>query len=79
MRQLLSPACEKHEINLKHIMAWLIGGMDKAPMDEIEAAVGRIAIDLPAAGAHDDLSNEIVHAAKEYGDVFAVMGQVSEP
>jgi len=79
VRKLLSPACEKHEINLKHILAWLVGGMDPAPLDEIEAAIGRIAITLPVADGHNDLSGEIVHASKEFGDVFAVLAQVFEP
>jgi len=79
VRKLLSPACEKHQVNLQHIVGWLLGGMDTAPLDELEAAIGRIAIKLPEPCGHGDLSNEAVHASKEFGDVFAVLQDVFSP
>ena len=78
VRKLLSLECPKHDVTLKHLVMWLLAGMDTAPLDELESAVGRVAFAVPECDGHDDLHMEAVRVGKEVGDVFAKLQQITD-
>jgi|GEM_PF-1206571 len=70
MANRLNPNLPTSRPTLEGFLTHLLLGMDRAPLDEIEAAIGRVAIDLPPAESYDDadLVQLLARACREHGE-----------
>ena len=68
----------EHRPTLEAFVMHLLSGMDTAPLDEIEHAIGRVAFQLPDVEAHANLAAELAKAGREFSDVCSSMAEALE-
>lgn len=69
MSNRVNPNMPEHRPTLEGFVLHLLSGMDTSALDEIESAIGRVAITVPEIGSHDDLLRELLDCIKEFGDI----------
>jgi len=69
VRNMVDPNKPDHRMYLDQFHTLLMQSMDTVALDEIERSIGRVAITVPYALEHEDLSEELMHTIKEFGDV----------
>ena len=68
----------EHRPTLEGFVRHLMEGMDMAALDELESAVGRVAIKVPEIHEHDDLQTELMACIKEFGDVGKALQEATD-
>lgn len=69
----------EYRATLEGFVRHLLSGMDTAALDEIERAIGRVAIRVPDVEGHADIQRELAASIREFGDVGrAIAGAMDE-
>jgi len=76
VQNMADPRKLDHQMHLDKYHKLLLEGLDPAWLDEVEHSIGRVAFKVPEAVVHHDLSQELMHAIAEFGDVGKCMGEV---
>ena len=76
VRNMADPRKTDHKMYASELHLLLLKGMDPAWLDEVERSIGRVAIVVPDVGEHHDLSNDLMKAIKEFGDLGKEMGEI---
>jgi len=78
IRNMADPNKPDHRFYAEDLHTLLLEGMDPIWFEECLRDIGIICVQVPEAGGHGQLSDELLACGKEFGDVFDAIAQARD-